>query len=156
MSQIVVRNAEHARIRNWAPVRWLREHMGRRPGGSVEDEGDWPPFDPEIFVKETPAGFEVTLDVPGVSNQDLDIRGSGNRLVIDGRRAPPDDPRGEVVLLRESGYGRFSRALVIPNGARAENARAVLDRGVLTVFVPCDAHGAPRTIPINSEHGGKR
>jgi HSP20 family molecular chaperone IbpA len=136
MSDIEVRSRDGKRLRTWRPVGWVREHLGRRGPANVDESGDWPRFDPAIAIKEVEAGYEVRLAAPGVSADDLEVIGSGNRLFIQGRRRPPREPNKDAASSRELGYGFFRRTVVITDPSWDGQAEATLDRGVLTILIP--------------------
>ncbi len=142
------------RVRDWRPIRWLRSRLGLRRHAEMEaseaEMGNWLRFDPEVSIRQTHDGFEVSMDLPGVGRDDVDARGSGARLTIQGRRTRERDSASEVVLMCARGYGSFCRSFVIPDGADAEQAQAFLADGVLTVFVPREKAARVRRIAVKS------
>lgn len=78
----------------------------------------------------------ATFELPGLIQQDVNVEVHGNRLTISGesKRSENFDKGGYVV--QERTYGKFSRTLQIPQGIRAEDIRATMENGVLTVSFP--------------------
>lgn len=77
----------------------------------------------------------------------LSIRGDG------GSKEEASLPKEAVWHLRERGSRVFHRQLVLPDGVKADQIRAAVDGGVLTVVVPKDANpkSKARNIAISSK-----
>ena len=77
----------------------------------------------------------ITLELPGVDTDDLDIEVNDGRLVISGeRRDRWEDTRGKV-LVRELRYGAFRRIFQLPDGVSPDQVEASFDKGLLHVRV---------------------
>ena len=93
----------------------------------------------------------ITLEVPGIARDQIDISVEGNRLSISGSRDfVRDDPDEEFVRL-ERGFGSFKRVFEIPSGIDTQSVTATLDLGVLTILVP--RQSGRREIPVESGGG---
>lgn len=91
---------------------------------------DWlPPAD----ILEMPEGFEVTLEVCGVSREAIDVQAEENRLTVSGERR---DAEGEFCHYRERPVGRFARAFTFRVPVDTDGIRAALAEGVLTLTIP--------------------
>lgn len=77
--------------------------------------------------------IELTVEVPGLRRDDLEIEASDNVLTISGRGGMEEEGR---YLRRERPAGRFRRSFALPWRIDAERVSARLERGVLTVTVP--------------------
>jgi HSP20 family protein len=97
-------------------------------------------------VFETDSSFFVRAALPGVATEDLRITRVGDTLTLEGelRRV---DPEGATYLSRERSFGRFSRALALPEGAR-NDVSATLENGVLCLEFAKPAPSVPRTIRV--------
>lgn len=118
------------------------QHQERvcRPAGQV-----LPPVD----FTATADGFTVTLDLPGVRREDLDIQVERGALVISGNKALGN---GEgSVLRRERTYGTFKRALPLPDEADVSQVTASLKHGELRVKVGRRVAEAARRVEISEE-----
>lgn len=91
----------------------------------------------------------LTLDLPGVGEEDLDLVLEDNRLRVEARR---EDVRGESeeVVLRERSYGEFSRDYLLPWTVREEDVDARFERGVLRLTLKRAPEAAPRRIQVKS------
>jgi len=77
----------------------------------------------------------ITLELPGVDIDDVDIEVAEGRLTISGERKDRwEDSRGKV-LVREHRYGAFRRTFQLPEGVGADQVEAEADKGMLRVRV---------------------
>jgi HSP20 family molecular chaperone IbpA len=106
-------------------------------------------FRPAANIHESPDGIVITLDVPGIEREAIDLTVDGNRLIISGRRDfVRDDPHEEFIRL-ERGFGSFRRIFEIPGEIDHDSISAKLDKGVLRITVPHGHH--KKEIAIESE-----
>jgi HSP20 family protein len=128
----------------WDPLRdllALHEQIGQLVGT------DAPGWTPPVDLYETPVGFVLTAEVPGLTRQQVDIQAEESRVVIRGERAsgPDEHYPCEQYHRVERGHGRFSRAFVLPEPIDIEGVTADLKNGLLTVTIPkAGGHGARR------------
>jgi HSP20 family protein len=77
----------------------------------------------------------ITLELPGVDVEDIDIEVADGRLIITGERKDHwGDTRGKV-LVRELRYGGFRRIFQLPDGVSANQVEADVDKGLLHIRV---------------------
>ena len=86
---------------------------------------------PAIDVAETDTGLEITADIPGVEEEDLDVTVQGDTLVIKGEKSADHEEKDKDYHLVERRHGSFRRhvplGFVPENGAvAAEFANGVL------------------------------
>ncbi|HVZ72844.1 MAG TPA: Hsp20/alpha crystallin family protein [Polyangia bacterium] len=113
--------------------------------------GDWTsarPFAPEIDVRETKDAYVFRADVPGITQNDIEVQLTGNVLAIAGERKTESTHEGERAYANERTYGRFSRSFVLPDGVDGEHVTADLKDGVLTVTVPKKPEVQPKRIVV--------
>lgn len=91
---------------------------------------------PAIDVKETETGLTVTAELPGMSEQDVELSVEHDLLTIKGEKKSETtkDERGWHV--QERSYGAFVRTLQLPFAPKPEDVTAEFAKGVLTVTVP--------------------
>ena len=97
---------------------------------------------------ETADGVEVTVDVPGVSGDTLDVQITGNMLTISGSRPEPQAQTGAIVHSRKRQFGEFSMSLPMPVPVNHDYIEAEICDGVLTVKLAKAEAAKARTIPI--------
>lgn len=120
---------------------WLRQGRAARPGAWA------PPMD----AIDGDGMLTLSLDLPGVGIEDVQIEAHEGMLHIRGERARPTaDGAWQRV---ERSFGPFARTLRLPDDAEAASITATMDRGVLTVTIPRTQRPQPHRIPV-SEGGG--
>jgi len=91
---------------------------------------------PAIEVKEEKGDLLFTAELPGVNYGDVKVHFTGDALVVEGERKYEKDEKREGYFHTERSYGRFYRAIPVPEGADADKATARFNNGVLTVVIP--------------------
>lgn len=114
-------------------------------GGAGAPAGTWAPV---VDVVETEAAYVLSVELPGVAREDVDLSADGRVLELSGRRP---QPAGGSFALMERSYGPFRRTFELPSPVDADAVSAELVDGVLTVTVPKRAPG--RRVPIETEGG---
>lgn len=146
-------------ITRWDPFRdmiALREAMNRlfdesfvRPGTRwTESMGDRACALP-IDVYTTDEELVVSVGIPGVDPNAVDITIEGDTLTIKGELAGPLD--NVDYLVQERTYGKFNRVLRLNIPVQADKAEATFDRGVLTLTIPKQEEVKPKTIKVTSK-----
>jgi HSP20 family protein len=94
----------------------------------------------------------VTMDVPGLQADDLDIDLENDVVTVRGERAYPYVNDGEPRSWQriERGFGKFERSLQVPRGLDPNAIEASLDAGVLTLRIPKPEEFRPRRVQIAS------
>jgi HSP20 family protein len=131
------------------PVRGLRS-MDReldRLMGSVFGEGSHP-WVPAMDIKETEDRFEVTLDLPGLESDDLELSVDDGLLKVKGERSTSSEETDERFHKVERRYGSFARTVRLSRAVDVERIEASFDKGVLTITVPKREEARPRTIEV--------
>lgn len=105
-------------------------------------------FTPAFEVRETKDAFIFNADLPGVREEDLEVHITGNRLTVSGRRDVEQRDETDRYYCYECSYGAFTRSFTLPDGVNAEDAKADLRHGVLTLHVPKRAEAQPRKISV--------
>lgn len=96
-------------------------------------------FDLETDIKETKSAYKITMDIPGMDKQKINIETKDNTLVVSGeRRSESEENKWNTFFRRERSYGYFHRAVPLPEDARADKIKADYKRGVLKITIPKD------------------
>lgn len=106
-------------------------------------------FTPELNVYETADAFELTMELPGMKKDDINISIENNMLNISGERKATREEDGRTYHRVESRFGTFSRNLPLPNNIDSEAIEAGYDNGVLTVNIPKTEHSTDKQIEVN-------
>jgi HSP20 family protein len=88
---------------------------------------------PQVEVFEQGGRLIVRADVPGLKKEDVKLEIHDDYLVLEGERRQESEENQGGVYRSERSYGRFYRAIPLPEGASAEGATARFKDGVLEV-----------------------
>jgi HSP20 family protein len=111
---------------------------------------------PPMDLVETEDDFVLKADLPGLSEQDVNIELEDNVLTISGERKSEHEERREGVHRVERAAGSFTRSLTLPDGVDPESIKASFDRGVLEVRIPKPEQRKPRKVEISVGSGGQK
>jgi HSP20 family molecular chaperone IbpA len=103
---------------------------------------------PVYEIKETPEAFGVTVFLPGVAKEGLEITAEEGALRIVGRRAWKQ-PEGWSALYRETSDAAYELVLAHENAIDVEKIAAELREGVLRISLPKHEAIKPRKIAVN-------
>jgi HSP20 family protein len=102
---------------------------------------------PRYEVAETADAYELTVYLPGVTKENLEITGEAGQLRIVGRRAWKQ-PEGWTSLYRETGEEPFELGFEHENVVNLDGVRAELRDGVLQLTLPKAESVKPRKITV--------
>jgi HSP20 family protein len=97
---------------------------------------------------ETDDHLVLRGDLPGMTEDDIDIEIKDNVLTVSGERKSDHEEKGEGFHRVERSFGSFSRSLTLPQGIDADQVEANFDKGVLEVRVPKPAEAKPTRVQI--------
>lgn len=101
---------------------------------------------PACSICEDEGRVTVTVEMPGVRKEDLEIKIEGNELVVLGKR-PESAPDG-TYLVRERRYGDFRKTFTLDESIDHEGVDGKLADGVLTLTLKIKEAALPRKISI--------
>jgi HSP20 family protein len=113
-------------------------------------------FTPTVNLSETDQAFEATVELPGMSEDEVDIKLTRDGLVISGekRTETSEEDKERNYFRRERRYGSFRRTIPLPADAVERDAcEATFANGVLTVRLPKRADAQPSVRRINVRRG---
>lgn len=107
---------------------------------------------PSTDVSETDDSVEVAIELPGMTQEDIDISLSGDAMTIRGEKKLNHEGTRKGVYMSERSYGAFYRTIPLPPGVDTDKAEAKFKQGVLTVTLPKSAEAQARVkrIPVNA------
>ena len=103
---------------------------------------------PAMDLVESGEQFILRADLPGMSEEDIEIELEDGTLTVSGERKAEHDERGEGFHRVERAFGAFARSLTLPKGIDADAVSASFDRGVLEIRIPKPEARKPRRISI--------
>lgn len=122
-------------------MRRMFDDMERMLDTDVFSEADWtvrePTWAPRVEITQHGETLVVRADLPGISQDQINLGVENGALVIEGERAVPSEDQQADLWSSERPYGRFRRMVVLPEGADPEKAEARYQDGVLEVSIPC-------------------
>lgn len=125
-------------------VRYVDEILDRQ-AGRYEPRRALP-----LDVVEQEDGYTVTVDLPGVAREDVQVSAEGRRLTLKAESSVADGPPAGVrVLRRERAPVRFERSLVLPEELDQARSSARLEHGVLTLTLAKRRPAEATRITIN-------
>lgn len=105
---------------------------------------------PTMDVAETDKEIEITAELPGLEEKDVQINVADNILTIRGEKKAEKEQKDKNYRLIERSYGSFERSLELPEGFNADAIKASIDKGVLKVVVPKPAPAQTKKIEVKS------
>jgi HSP20 family protein len=125
---------------------------GQRQSAAVGDSS--PAWAPALDISERKDAYLVTVELPGVKLDDLQITVEDTLLTIQGERHVPNDASEQQFHRVERRYGAFRRSITLPAQVQAEQIEASFENGVLQIVVPKAEEAKPKRIQVRP--GGER
>ena len=105
---------------------------------------------PSVDVTETDKQIEITAELPGLEEKDVQVNFADNVLTIRGEKKAEKEEKDKTFRLVERSYGSFVRSLELPEGVNADAIKASIDKGVLKVTVPKPAPAQVKKIDVKA------
>ena len=133
----------HNRMRHVFDRRFAYREGRRRKGKS-----NWHlPIEFSVFEDR----FEVLVELPGVSPNDVSVSVTDDLLKVKGKKERKQADETQHPRRSELRYGSFKRVLPLPPNAKTDDIKAEFKDGVLTIVIPKTEEAKPTEIPINVE-----
>jgi HSP20 family protein len=88
---------------------------------------------PQLDVRENTNSIVIEAELPGVEEKDVSVSLANGVLTIKGEKKHEKEEKGEAYYMAERSYGRFERAVRLPNTVDEGKVEAKFDKGVLKV-----------------------
>ncbi len=107
---------------------------------------------PAVDIAEKDKSFEITAELPGMDEKNIEIKLSNGNLVIKGEKKEETEEKKKDYYLSERHYGAFERIFNLPKGVDADKIEASFSKGVLTVSLPKkpEAIKPEKSIPVKA------
>jgi HSP20 family protein len=105
-------------------------------------------WSPPVDILERGNEVVLKIDLPEVSQNEIDIRVEENTLIIQGERRFTKDTPDENYIQIERPYGTFRRTFSIPRTIDHEGIKASYKDGVLRVILPRRPETQPKQIAV--------
>jgi HSP20 family protein len=104
---------------------------------------------PALDVQESRDNYIFRAELPGLKREEIDISLQDDTLVISGERKIEKVEEGTEVHRQERYYGKFQRALTLPEPVAADKVKADYKDGVLTVTLPKTEEAKSKKIDVS-------
>ena len=147
-------------LMQWNPFREmvsLRNAMDRMFEESfARSIGEWPESTRSgqqisLDMYEKNGNLVIETDLPGINAEDIDINISGKTLAIKGEFKSIDEEERENVYFKERQFGKFHRAVTLPDNVETDNVEAVFEDGVLMLSLPKSEDAKPKQISVTGK-----
>jgi HSP20 family protein len=129
--------------------RLMERFFGRRE--SMFDGGLATAFVPSINVSENENELEVTIDLPGLKPEEVNVELREGALWITGERKEEKEEKDKTFHRMERRYGSFRRVIPLDIPVAEEKVVAEFRNGVVTVKLPKTEAAKPRHIEVKAE-----
>ena len=104
---------------------------------------------PATDLREDGDSLMLRIDLPGMSESEVDVEINDNVLSVSGERKS-DYERGDGHIYRsERTFGQFTRSFALPDGIDADAVTGNFDKGVLELRIPKPAAKQPKRVEIS-------
>lgn len=128
---------------------WSDGSLFQNRGGQMESRQ----FVPAVDLRETNDFYLLSVDVPGLSEKDIQINVHDGRLTLSGERKSEHRSEDQGVHRIEKSYGHFERSFQLPKGVKEDKIQARSENGVLEVMIPKAEQAKPRSVQIEPSKG---
>ena len=153
MKDIVLRN------QRW-PSLSLHKDMDRLFNGFFEDfslSKSWmgrdrfTSFAPKLNVSEDHSSLEISVELPGMNEKDIEVSLEKSVLTIKGEKKVESENQEKSYHHMERSYGSFQRSIRISDEVDPNKIDASFKEGVLVITLPKTEKEAARVIEVKSE-----
>ena len=121
-----------------------------RPNGEMQESLTAGNFIPAVDIYEDEQKLLLKLEVPGVKQENLDVRLENQTLTVRGERKFESEEKEENFHRIERRYGSFFRSFSLPTTVDTENVGATYEAGVLKLELKKKASAQPRQIKVGA------
>ena len=119
--------------------------FGSQEGGTDTEETYWIPT---VDISETENGYEIRAELPGVSEDDVNVSVTDNLLTVKGEKRQEEESGSKNYHRVERRYGSFQRSFTLPRHIETDAINAEFKEGVLTLGIPKAEAEKPTEISI--------
>src|SRR5690606_24891284 len=117
------------------------EGLWRHPSWRPSPEPVWPSRSewrilPAVDIAEKEKAYEITAELPGLDESDIEVSVSNGTLTIRGEKREESEEKQKDYYLSERRYGAFQRSFALPDGINVEKIEASFRKGLLTITLP--------------------
>lgn len=91
---------------------------------------------PAVDVSETDKAYEITAELPGLDDKNVEVKLANGVLTIRGEKQDEKEEKKKDYYMRERSFGAFERSFQVPDGVDSDKIEASFKNGVLSVTLP--------------------
>jgi HSP20 family protein len=120
---------------------------------------DWDPFHtsggtfsvtaPHVDVSETDKGYEISAELPGLDEKDINVEVKDDVLTISGEKKEESEKEEKDYHVSERRFGSFRRSFRLPSGVNQDKLSADFKKGVLKIAMPKSADSQKKSRKID-------
>ncbi len=133
---------ELLRMNRMRAAQWLGQ-FGQQYGGTATQA-----WQPALDISERKDAYLVSVELPGIGMDEIEITFEGSLLTIQGERHVPHDSSEQKMHRVERRYGAFRRSITLPTHVMADAIEASVQDGVLQILVPKAAEVLAKRIAV--------
>jgi len=107
-------------------------------------------FAPNLNVAETENGYEISVDLPGIKPEEVNVEFKDGALWISGERKHEAEEKDKTFHRIERHYGSFRRVIRLGTDVNPESIDANFKDGVLTVKAAKTESARPKRIEVHT------
>ena len=127
----------------------LFQDFSRYNGNGDTEQTTAAGFVPPVDIYEDEHKLVLKLEIPGIRQEDLDVRMENNTLSVRGQRSFETEGKEENFHRVERRYGSFYRAFTVPSTIDSESIKADYDAGVLRLELQKRPETKPKQIKVS-------
>ncbi len=105
-------------------------------------------YSPAVDVVENTGNYVILCELPGLTNEDVDVQIADNVLTIKGEKKENTEHSEKHCYKKESWYGSFQRTISMPSGIDSTGIEGQLENGILQITIPKKEETKPRQISV--------
>ena len=105
---------------------------------------------PAVDVRETDGEYLMEVELPGLSEKDVEVKLDNNLLTISSQKTEKKEEKKNGYVLRERSASQFSRSFVLPESIDREKIGAEFKNGILNLTFPKVPAAKPKTIEVKA------
>lgn len=91
---------------------------------------------PAVDIAENDKAYEITAELPGLDEKDIEVKLANGGLMIKGEKAEEKEEKKKDYYLHERRFGSFQRSFRVPEGVDSDKIDATFQKGLLKVTLP--------------------
>lgn len=105
-------------------------------------------FSPKVDISENDKEINISAELPGMDEKDIDISLQDDVLSIKGEKKEEKEDKGKDYYRMERVYGSFIRTIPLPAEVETDKIAARFRKGVLSITLPKTARAVQETKKI--------